>query len=297
MAAATTALFLIGTSAPVASGLDDYPLLAGQAIRFALSAAALLGLRLCIRRRAMTWRRRDLVSMLVLGTIGLGGFSGLVVASTREADPAVVGTVLAGAPIALAVLGPAMRRQRASRRVVTGSVLVASGTATAAGLGSSSLLGVILCLAALACEILFSLLAVPLIARYGTLATTTYAVTVAALTYAVLSICTSDPAALQEPTPSEIASLCYLALIISVAANLSWYLALPLIGAARAGLFYAFTPVGAIIAELILHGSSPSSIELCGLALITSGLIAGMRRPNRSHACPGAHPDSRRTRP
>lgn len=281
--AAIAALFLIGTSAPVAGRLTEYPVLSGQAIRFSVAVPVLLGVLLwrghTLRIHLNKW---DGIGVLALGLVGIAGFNVCLVSATRQADPALVGTVLAAAPVALAVLGPALQHRRPSRRLITGCLLITLGTAAATGLGNSSALGVLLCLAALACEIMFSLLAVPLIDRLGTLRTTTYAVTAAVAWLWAASLITNGAALPPAPTRVEGACLLYLAVVIGVLANLLWYAALPRIGADHAGLFYACTPLGALAAGLALHTSTPGLGELAGFALIAGGLLLGLAPRHRA---------------
>ncbi|NYE47070.1 drug/metabolite transporter (DMT)-like permease [Spinactinospora alkalitolerans] len=301
--AAVAALFLIGTSAPVAARLGDYPLLGGQAVRFAVAAVVLLALLPAAGGAAPSRPTvRDLAGSAVLGLVGIAGFNVFLVAAARAADPTLVGTVLAVAPIALAVLGPAMRRHRPSPTVAAGCVIVAVGTVAATGSGGSGASGALLCLGALVCEIAFSLLAVPLIDRLGTLRTTAYAVTAAALLLAAASLSAEGAAGLlRTPTATELACLLYLALVIAVAANLLWYAALPRIGADHAGLFYAFTPIGALTAGLLLHTSTPTASGLVGLVLTVTGLLVGLapapvrrrRRAGRATARPTPAPPDR----
>lgn len=283
-AAAAMAVFLIGTSASVAAKLDQYPLLGGQAARFAVAAVLLLAL-LSVRGELASARltARVVLGLTVLGLVGIAAFNVFLVAAARYVDPALIGTVLAAAPVALAVLGPALQRRRPGLFVVVGCVLVTVGTVVGTGLGRAIELALVLCLGALICEVAFSVLAVPLIARLGTLRTTAYATCAATLVLTVAGLVIEGPARLlRSPTGIELACLVYMTVVIAVVANLLWYAALPRIGAEYAGLFYAFAPVGALAAGLLLHTSAPSTGELIGLGLVMLGLFVGLTpRPGR----------------
>jgi drug/metabolite transporter (DMT)-like permease len=289
-AAAAAALFLIGTSAPFAATLAAYPLLGGQAVRFAVAAALLLALLRCRpAETSVRITRNDVLGLAALGLVGIAGFNVFLVAATRQADPALVGTVLAATPLALGVLDPVLRRRRPSPFVVTGCAVVTAGTVLGAGFGSTSALGSLLCVGALVCEVAFALLAVPLIGRLGTVRTTAYAVVAAAVQLAIAGLLVDGPAGvLRAPTGTELISLLYLAVVIAVLANLLWYAALPRIGADHAGLFYAFTPVGALTVGVLLHTSSPTGAELTSIAVVIVGLLVGLgvgRRAPSTDAC------------
>jgi drug/metabolite transporter (DMT)-like permease len=169
---------------------------------------------------------------------------------------------------------------------VVGALLVAAGTALTTGAGSTGPLGLALALAALGCELAFTLFAVRLIARYGTLATTLYAVVTGGIVLLVAGLIIDGPRHVNVTAapPQELLSLLYLALLVSIGANLAWYTALPRIGPDRAGLFYAFVPIGALVAGLILGTSSPGAWEIAGLAVMITGLVVGLRlgRPDQS---------------
>jgi len=290
-AAAGLSLFLIGTSAPVASTIRAVPLLTGQATRYLL-AAALLVAALLITRKLPRVRptRRDLLDIALLGAFGIAGFNLFLVSASYRVDPALVGTVLAATPLLLAVVSPALVRRRPAVRVVVGAAVVAAGTAFTTGVGAADPLGILFCLAALVCELAFTLLAVRLIARFGTFATTALASVSGAAVLLLAALVVDGPAVFGTvlAEPDQAVALLYLALAISIGANAAWYVALPRLGADRSGLFYAFSPVGALLASLLLGHGLPGSEGLIGLAVVGVGLLIGVW-PQRTSECPAAN--------
>lgn len=279
-AAALVSLFLIGSAAPVAALLQHAPVLAGQGLRYLVSSVVLVIIMITTGRlRSLVPRPADLPRIALLGLIGTAGFTASFVEATRYADPALIGSVLAATPVLLALLGPILRRRPPAAGVLLGAALVAGGTALATGSGSSTGPGLLLGLVALGCEVGFSLLALPLITRYGTLATTTFAAIAGALLLLLGSVVVEGPEAvgLAGTDRHDLPVLIFLGLAVSVGANLAWYTALPRLGADRAGLFYAFSPIGALTAGLLLHTSSPGAGELAGLAVVIIGLLVGLR--------------------
>ena len=57
-------------------------------------------------------RARDWVRLAALAATGLVAFNVLLLTALRHADAAVVGTVVGGTPLVLALLGPLTRRER-----------------------------------------------------------------------------------------------------------------------------------------------------------------------------------------
>lgn len=276
-AAAVVSLFLLGTSAPVAARVEDVPMLLGQGLRFALTAVVLLAL-VALRGDRLCPRLRDVGRAALLSLVGVAGFTVCLVGATRYADPALVGSVLAATPVLLAVAGPLSRRRRPAGSVVVGSVLVAAGTALATGAGSASAVGLLLCASAVICEVAFTLLAVDLIASNGALTTAAYAFTGAATVLLAAAALHGDLAGRVSIGSSDLLALAYLALGSSAVATVSWYVAVPRLGADRAGVFYAFSPVGALVGGLALGTSHLSVGEFLGLVIVTAGLVVGLRR-------------------
>ncbi|HEY9291948.1 MAG TPA: DMT family transporter [Microlunatus sp.] len=280
---AATSLFLIGSAAPVAATLE-VPLLAGQGFRYIVATAALMIILAFAGRlsRAVP-RPRDLGRIGLLGAFGVAGFTSAFVLATRYADPALVGSVLAATPVVLAVVGPLLRRQRPAIGVIIGALTVTAGTAIATGAGSSTPPGIGLCLIALGSEVAFTVFAMPLIDRYGTLSTTLYAAVSGAVLLSVAGMIIDGPTSMitAGTRTSDLPALLYLGLAVSVGANLAWYAALPRLGPDRAGLFYAFSPIGALSAGLVLGTSSPTAGEVVGLAVVLIGLLVGLRARTR----------------
>jgi drug/metabolite transporter (DMT)-like permease len=286
---AIAALFIIGTSAATAVPIAEYPLFGGQAVRFAIVGVILLavaGSRPGPRPRV---GRRDAALLTALAATGLGGFNVCLIAAVRYADPAVVGTVIAATPIGLALVGPLLDKRAPRRAIVLGCVVVALGAGISTGLGDATLAGTLLAVAALGCEIAFSLLAVPLLPRLGALRVTAYASALAAPLLLLTGLLVDGSDVLRMPTVGEALSLAYLTVVVAVLANLLWYAALPRIRADCAGLFYGFVPIGALTAAGVLGTGTPDPTDLLGAALVIAGLLIGLaperwRPPARAQA-------------
>src|SRR5690606_8185108 len=122
-------------------------------------------------------------------------------------------------------------------------LVITIGTIAAGGLGAAGTLGLLLCGVALVADVAFSVLATPLIDRFGALHTTAYAVTAAAILLGALAPFVDGAVLPRMPSWSEAASLVYLAAMVGIIANVLWYAAIPRLGLDLAGLFYAFLPM------------------------------------------------------
>lgn len=285
-AGAATAMFCVGTLTAVAPALHHYPVYGGQAIRYAIGTLLLF---IAARVRKIQHRRlssREFGLVVLLAASGLVAFNAFIIESTRYADPATVGTIVATVPIVLALLGPLLQGRRPTAHLIVAAAIVAGGAAVATGLGGGSPLGLLLAVGALGCEVGFSLFAVPLLPRLGAIRVSAYSTAAAVPLLLVMALATDGRNALPMPTPQEMWGLAYLAVMVTAFAFLCWYDALPRLGAERAGLFSGFLPIGAVVASVILGTGHPTAADLCGAAIVIVGLIIGMRPRSRRRGAP-----------
>ncbi len=269
---ATTAMFLVGTLAAVSDLIQDYPLYGGQAVRYALAAVALLlAVRLTSNPPAPL-SARDVGQLALLALTGLVLFNVCVIESARHAGPALVGTVLGTVPLALALCARAL-----NRRILLAAAVVVTGATLATGLGSGNLPGLAWAAGALACEVCFSLLALPLLPRLGAMKVSAYSVTLAVPMLLLIGLVTDGTAMLRVPTLAEALGLGYLALIVTTVAFFLWYSALPRLGPGKAGLFAGMIPIGAITTGVLLGLGAPTVADLAGAAIVIAGILLGLR--------------------
>lgn len=275
--AAGAAMFLVGSQAAVLSQLVSYPVFGGQAMRYGLAGILLLTLAQLRRVSQVRLTSRDVFLICGLAATGLAGFNLFQVAAVREASPATVGTVLAALPVVLAIVGPLTAGRWPSRRVVLAACVVAVGAALPTGLGTTSALGLVLALGVLACEVGFSLFALPLTRRHGAIRTSAYASVAATPMLLVAGAVFDGTGLVRLPTVAEAVGLAYLSVIVTVVAFVLWYYALPRMGADRAGLFAGVVPVGAMLTGIVIGVGWPTATDLLGAALVGAGVAIGVR--------------------
>src|SRR4051812_30417537 len=121
----TAAMTILGASVPVSGLVLDYPMLTGQAVRYALAALAftvLARLRPVPARERLRWA--DRLRLVALAVSGLVLFNVLLLTALRHADAAIIGTVVGGTPLFLAVLGPLLARRRPAARLAVAALVV-----------------------------------------------------------------------------------------------------------------------------------------------------------------------------
>ena len=280
------AMTILGSSFAVSRLLLGYPTLTGQALRYA-GAAVLLGLLAARSPRARPVRRRDLVRLGALAFTGLVGFNVCVLAALRHADPALLGTVLGGTPLLLAVLPAVLAGRRPSARLAASGAVVAAGVALVQGGGHATLAGLLWALGALAGEVCFSLLAAPMLPVLGPVRVSAWACALAVPQLVVAAAVTGEYRHLRAPTPTEAAALLYLTVVLTVGAFLCWYGGVRRLGVERAGVFAGLIPVASLAGAALLDRAVPDPMQLAGTATVALALVAALR--------PAHEPEARRS--
>ncbi|MFB4310732.1 DMT family transporter [Actinomadura sp. GTD37] len=277
---AGAAMFLVGTLTAVSATISGYPVFGGQAVRYAVAALILLAVARFAGGPARRPSARDWVLLAALAATGLVAFNVCIVAATEHTGPATIGTVIATVPIVLALAGPLLEGRRPAPSVIVSACVVAAGAALANGFGGGSARGLLLSLGALAGEVCFSLLAVPLLPRLGPLRVSAYSAALAAPMLLAAGLAVDGAAVLRVPTAGELAGFGYLSVVVTTIAFLLWYDAIGRLGADRAGLFAGLIPVSAVITTVVLGIDRPGPADLAGAALVAAGVVVGLRTPS-----------------
>lgn len=283
VAEGAVAMSLLGASTAVSAHLTRYPVLGGQMVRYVLASGVLFAI--LHRRMAKTaaprpaLRPRDWLLLVALATTGLVLFNVLVIATLRHTDSATLGSVVACSPLLLAIAGPVAgngSRSLRTRVVLAASAVVVTGSAMVQGFGHGTASGILLAVGVLVCEVLFSLLAVPLLPLLGELRLSAYITAAAVPILLVTGLVTEHGPFLRWPSAGEAAALLYLALPLTVGAFLLWYRTLQGLGPQRAGLLIGCVPVAACAASVALGVGTPGLAQLAGVAVVVAGIVGGL---------------------
>lgn len=273
-----TATMLVGASFPVTAALEGFPASAGQAIRYLAGALLLTAVA---RGRLVRPAARELAVLALVAAAGMAGFNLFVVAAVDAFGGANTGVVVGASPILLALLAGGAAGK--SGRTLACAVAVAAGAALVTGTGGTfAAAGLALALGALAGEVLFTLLAAPLLPRLGPLSVATWAAYLATAELALVSLATAE--AVPVPTVQEAAAIAYLAVLTTAVAFVCWFRAVERLGAGRAGLLVGLMPVAAVAVEMALERELAGVVELAGVGLVVAGVVAGQGRPRAGRA-------------
>ena len=264
---------ILGGSFTVSRSILSYPTLSGQAIRYTLAAGTLAAIVACGRSKARP-TRRELLRLATVAATGLVAFNILLMFSLRHATPALVGTIVGGSPLVLALLGPLQEGRRPAPRLLGAAAVVVAGAALVEGGGSADALGLLGALGLLLAEAAFSLVAAPLLPRLGAVRVSAWSCALAVpMLVAGVAITGEHP---RSPDRTELAGIAFLGLVLTVVAFVCWYSGVAGLGVERAGVFLGLVPVTSLATAAVADGALPAPLQLTGVLVVTAGLVAGL---------------------
>ncbi|QUQ69145.1 DMT family transporter [Kutzneria sp. CA-103260] len=273
-----TSILLVGASFPVTGLLEGYPVLSGQAIRYAIGGLILLGVLLARGRRLPRPGLRDLAGLLGMVVAGMLGFNAAILIAERYATPGFVTAVVGCTPLVLAIAVPLLGKRRPAMAAVLGAAIVVGGVAVLTGGGSWHGPGLLLALACMAGEVLFTLCGIGPVQRLGAMEASTWASFIAAAGGAVIATIVDGGGAWRMPTLSEGTALVVLGVFVTAVAFSGWYTCVAAIGADRAGVLVGLMPVSGLIVSVLLHAQALTVTAVVGAAAVAGGCTLGLYR-------------------
>jgi len=173
---------------------------------------------------------------------------------------------------------PLLARRRPSARLASAALLVATGAAVVQGFGHTTIAGLLFSLLALAGEVCFSLIAVPLLPILSPLVLSAYVSAAAAIESAIVALASSGMSALRMPTWPESAAILWQSLPVTVLAFCLWYAGLHRLGPERAQLFVGLMPIAAAGCAPILGAGALGWAQISGSGLVGLGVVLGSTR-------------------
>ncbi|MFN4088364.1 MAG: DMT family transporter [Alphaproteobacteria bacterium] len=237
-----------------------------------------------VRHRATL--RREWATILVLGTLGVGGYHVCVYLGLARTEALNASVMLSAMPITIALGSWLFLAQRIGRLQGFGMALSLLGVAVVVLRGDPATLATF----SFNTGDLWMLAAVPLWAAYTVilqrrpLPLPSFVLLTATLGAGVLAISplyawavwTGEPMATTLP---GIAALLYVALFATLIGYWCWNLGVERIGASRAGSFIHLTPIFAAILAILLLGERLETYHLAAGVLVFAGvLLAGRGR-------------------
>jgi drug/metabolite transporter (DMT)-like permease len=265
-------------------------------LRFGLGLIVMNLLSVRTFRRA-GYSRRDLLSFLLLGVIGITLHQLLQVTGLQTARATTTAWVISTTPIFIALLGVLFLHERMRRNTVIGMAIgsigvilvVGRGTFPWLGVGTAARSGDVLVLLSAVTWAVFSVLSRPLLQRHDP-----YPMMTMVMLFGW--ICTTPPFLwsdgmneLERLRPAGWMALSYLGVCCSGLAFAFWYRALKVLPAAEVGAVMYLEPLVTLaVARLVLGEDSPP-VVLAGGLLIVAGVWLVTRTPGHKSP-PGVPP-------
>jgi drug/metabolite transporter (DMT)-like permease len=272
-----------------AGRLHDFPLIGGQAVRYALATVFLV---VWARIRKHTFVRptpAQMVRIVLLAATGMAGYGIVLVYATSMTAPGNVGVAIGAAPLIIVLVRSLQTRTRPTRTLIGGALCVAAGTAvaqlaTTGGGVQWSVQGFVWSCLALAGVASVTLLGASPAQELGSLTATTYACGLASTMLFLVAWITrtvTGAPVLRAPTPVEFTALAFLALGVTTVVFLLWYGAIERLGASRTGLFNGLVPFASLLALLVTGTGSAAVNQIAGAALVLAGVVVGLLAEKR----------------
>ncbi|CRK61611.1 Permease of the drug/metabolite transporter (DMT) superfamily [Alloactinosynnema sp. L-07] len=264
----------VGASVPVSGLLVDYPLFAGQAVRYALGGLLLVAWAAALRVRIRPPAWRDMPALLAVVAIGMLGFNACLLAAQRSADPGLVAAVLGGSPLVIAMIAPMLTRSRPAVRALAGAGLAVVGVVILSGGGSWHGPGLFLAILTMLGEASFTLFAVGPVQRLGGFSVALWCHAIAVVCGAALAV--SLDGVLRAPTATESAAIGAVA-VLTVVAFCLWYRCVELLGAGRAAVLIGAMPVSGLAVSVALGAQPLTAAAVLGAVVVAMGCVFGLK--------------------
>lgn len=278
VAGGAVAQVLVGAGVAASATLLRGPYLVGESIRYAAASAVLTGVGAASGQRLRLPRGAEWLWLAGIASLGLLLFNVALVRGSASAAPAALGVAVACVPPVLSLVGPLMERRAPSARILIAALMVTAGSVAVVGFGHTGPAGVAWAVVVFACEVAFTLLAVPVLGRHRAWGVSVHATWMGAVGFGVLGFAFEGPSGFAMLSASDWAAIAYLAAGTTVTAFLLWYSCVSRIGAAKAGLLTGMAPVAAAVTGVILGGPAPSVSVVAGISVVVGGLAFGFAR-------------------
>jgi drug/metabolite transporter (DMT)-like permease len=276
------AVLFLGTN-PVAVkvAVAEFPPLPFVAMRFTLAGLLLLGMVALLVPGGGGPGRRDLLSMVGVGLIGVGANNVAFTLGVSMTTASETALIYAAVPIWGILLGLALGLERPSRWGIVGVCLAFFGVGVVVygGLtGGTSLLGDLLVVVATICWGSYAVLSLPLLRRYSPLVVAAYTMLFGGLGALPFALPGFFDAGWVEASGRAWEAVAYSTLLVAAFGFWAWQRGVSQVGANRVLVYqYLITLVG-VAAGVVLLGESLTTNKVLGGTVILVGVYLARRR-------------------
>ena len=278
------AVLFLGTNfVAVKYAVSGIPPLPFVALRFTLAGLLLLGLVRILSPKSWPGRR-DLVSMVGVGVVGVGmnnvAFT-LGVSMTTASETALI---YAAVPIWGMILGSLIGLERPTRGGIVGVVVailgvgVVVGGGFGGGGGGSSLLGDLLVVVATVCWGSYAVLSLPLLRKYSPLLVASLTMLFAGLATMPVAVPGLWGTDWGEVGAGPWAAFAYSTVLVAAFGFWAWQRGISGVGANRALVYQYLINLVGVASGVVLLGEDLTATKILGGAVILLGVYLARRR-------------------
>ncbi|QKS13579.1 EamA family transporter [Curtobacterium sp. Csp1] len=225
--------------------------------------------------------------VVVLGVLNVGGFFALVYQAAQLLPSSIASTVMATAPIALAVLAWLLLGERPSGWHLAGASVGIGGVALLL-LGGSGLVdgaGVVVSVAAMASSSLGFVLGKKWNPEVGVLPSTAWQLVVGGVLLLTVAFLVEGPPPRLDPV--ALTATVWLTVVATALAYVAWFAALDHLRGDVIGLVGLLNPVAGVLLGVLVGGETIGSRQLIGLTLVLIGIAGPLLIHRRSTTATG----------
>lgn len=259
-------------------GLEELDPLVFNALRFPLAALALLG----VLRTQGPLRRpelRDLPHLVALGVLGNVVYQWFFIIGIDQTLAGNASIILATVPVWTALLSLRLGHERPGLLTwlgvfgtLAGMLMVVLGGPGAVGLGTQTMRGDLLMVAAAFAWAIYTVGSRGQVLRYGALRVTAWTVWIGTPGLILMALPALARTEFREVSSVAWGTVVYAGLLALAVAYVAWYRGVERIGSSRTAVYSNLVPVVALLAAWLWLGETPSMVQVAGAAVIIGSL-------------------------
>ncbi|CAI6327643.1 MULTISPECIES: DMT family transporter [Bacillus] len=247
--------------------------------RFGLAAAVMLIILIFTEGIKKSQLRKNAVSYIVLGIIGIFGFNALFFVGLKYTSPVNGALIMGLNPLLTAILARIILKDNMTKKQVLGIFFAFIGVLLVITQGSIETIktlsisgGDLIIFTGNVCWALYGVLGRRFVKDGTPLSTTTYTMVIGAVSLIVVSLFTSKPVSLSNIPIGVWGAIAFMAFFTSVLGYLWWNQGIKEIGASKTSLFFNLVPVVTMIISFAI-GTPIKVFQVIGAVLVILGVL------------------------
>ncbi|WEK53741.1 MAG: EamA family transporter [Candidatus Cohnella colombiensis] len=252
--------------------------------RFGLAAVVMLIILFFNEGIKKSQLKKNAVSYVVLGVVGIFGFNALFFVGLKYTSPVNGALIMGLNPLLTTVFARILLKDAITKNHVVGIFFAFIGVLLVITQGSIETIktlsissGDIIIFAGNVCWALYGVLGRRFVKDGTPLSTTTYTMVIGAVSLIVVSLFTSNPVSLPNIPIGAWEAIGFMALFTSVLGYLWWNQGMKEIGASKTSLFFNLVPVVTMIISFAI-GTPIKTFQVIGAVLVILGVITASGR-------------------